>query len=216
MTPLLHGEGKPVRKFILRSLYLSLACVVGLGTAPRAEAAPMFTGLGVSRTDDVSADGSTVVGYFGYPTIPYRWTAAGGIEALPCPDSRGIAHAVSADGSVAVGRCTKSGGVHRAVRWPPSGGWTDLPGSYAYGVSADGLVVAGTYVPLYVGDPDLAWRWTLLNPVTGESTTEYLGSLPGGWDTHAYGISADGSVVVGRGSSSVSSPSCSPICLASA
>src|ERR1019366_4153178 len=83
-------------------------------------------------------------------------------------------------------------------------GW--LPGdnySWATGVSADGSVVVGGsgFQPTYVGTPsNRAFRWTAGSGIVS------LGYLPGYNDSLAAGVSADGSVIVGR-----SDPSYNPI-----
>src|SRR5262245_47092881 len=75
----------------------------------------------------------------------------------------------------------------------------DLPGgglsSFATGVSADGSVVVGSSSSATSGpNPDdrEAFRWTAATGMVG------LGFLPGGTfsDSGAFGVSADGSVVV--------------------
>ncbi|MFQ5635014.1 MAG: PEP-CTERM sorting domain-containing protein, partial [Gammaproteobacteria bacterium] len=62
----------------------------------------------------------------------------------------------------------------------------------AYGVSADGRTVAG--ISHSGGSSYEAFTWTVAGGMVG------LGDLPGGRHTStAYDVSADGSVVVGRG-----------------
>jgi len=89
----------------------------------------------------------------------FRWTAAGGMEnlgALPLGVESG-ARAISGDGAVVVGYSDSYFGL-RAVIWTPTSGMTEigqhlaLHGVYpagwtlfdARGVSASGLVIAGT------------------------------------------------------------------------
>jgi len=60
--------------------------------------------------------------------------------------------------------------------------------SYAYAVSADGVVVGGSY---YTSGYGSAFRWT------ASGGMQNLGTLGGEW-SEAWGVSADGSVVVGR------------------
>ena len=104
------------------------------------------------------------------------------------------ANALSADGSTAVGRV---GG--RATRWVgtvPHDLNTFGDGSYstASAVSADGSVIVGN---AYNGDPfmpdTVAYRWTA---GTGASSLGATGGSYEGWG--AMGVSAGGSVVVGR------------------
>jgi probable HAF family extracellular repeat protein len=103
---------------------------------------------------------------------------------------------VSADGSVVVGlACTDLNlcADFEAFRWTSGGGMVSLGAGHALDVSADGSVV--------VGGPDEyslvpeAFRWTSEGGMVG------LGDLPGGeFSSLATGVSADGSVVVGEGS----------------
>src|SRR5262245_26631374 len=111
-----------------------------------------------------------------------------------CP----VPHAVSADGTTVVGRACL-----RAFRWTEATGVVlldPLPPPYDDGgtghdVSADGSVVVGTAVDLDgLTFPTWGFRWT-----ETEGTVP-VGPSPAGQtlSTGAYGISADGSVIVGR------------------
>jgi probable HAF family extracellular repeat protein len=146
---------------------------------------------------DVSADGNSVVGLFGFAE---RWTLTGGLEELGNFSSRGI----SSDGQVVVGN-----NAH-AVSWTPTGGIQDLgtvdgtestvPGtqSFADDASGNGSVVVGQS-----RDRDGFWkafRWTA---ATGMRD---IGTL-GGPMAAAYNVSDDGSVVVGRALTSGNSAS---------
>ena len=108
---------------------------------------------------------------------------------------RSWAYAVSADGSVVVGKSENAAGRFHAFRWTESGGMQDLgtlPGgrySYAFAVSADGSVVVGWATN--AAGQFRAFRWTASGGI------QDLGTLPGGGYSSAYGVSADGSVVVG-------------------
>ena len=125
------------------------------------------------------------------------------LDPLPGDDS-GLPYAVSADGSTIVGQSSR-GAYHsdyrpEAFRWTPSGGMAGLgflPGhawSEAHGVSADGTVVVG-YSQAAIGEHmhagGEAFRWTEDTGPVG------LGHLQGDDLSWAYGVSADGSVVVG-------------------
>jgi probable HAF family extracellular repeat protein len=104
------------------------------------------------------------------------------------------AEALSADGSVVVGRARNASNQWRAFRWTSAGGMTDLGslgGTYssqAEDVSADGSVVVG-YATLASGQ-GRAFRWTQAEGMTD------LGTL-GGTYSSASGVSDDGSVIVG-------------------
>lgn len=143
-----------------------------------------------SVANDVSADGSVVVGEYGPKA--FRWDAVNGMVSLK--DSGDVncgANAVSADGSVIVGHCDFP---IEAVRWDGVDGPVGLgylPGddffSVAEGISADGTVVVGRSS----GEP---FRWDAVNGMVG------LGSLPGGGvGGTAFDASRDGSVIVGAG-----------------
>jgi probable HAF family extracellular repeat protein len=125
----------------------------------------------------ISGDGSTVVGY-GWvnaaQTHAFRWTATSGYEVIGADtDSRALA--ASFDGSVVVGQAN-----FRAFRWTRDTGMEELPIYHAADVSADGQSLVGMNI-----------RWMAPNHYTD------LGFLGGGRQTSAYGVSADGQVVVG-------------------
>jgi probable HAF family extracellular repeat protein len=130
--------------------------MVGLGILP---------GGTYSAANDVSADGSVVVGVSGSASGPqaFRWTSGGGMVGLGDlpggsfgPEARGV----SADGSVVVGLTTNpffgpgafywtADGGMRAL-WdvllsrgidPAADGWTKLTGAFA--ISADGNTIVG-------------------------------------------------------------------------
>ena len=139
---------------------------------------------------DVSADGNSVVGVFGFAE---RWTTTGGLEDLGNFSSRGI----SSDGQVVVGN------NGHAVRWSPAGGIQDLgtvggTESFADDASGNGSVVVGQS-----RDRDGFWkafRWTVAAGMRD------IGTL-GGPMAAAYNLSDDGSVVVGRALTSGNSAS---------
>ncbi len=97
---------------------------------------------------------------------------------------------------------------NEAFRWTQATGMVglgDLPGgissSYATGISADGSIVVGWGSSASSGGTGRteAFRWTQATGMVG------LGDLPGGiFSSYATGISADGSIVVGWGSSASS------------
>jgi probable HAF family extracellular repeat protein len=104
-------------------------------------------------------------------------------------------HDLSEDGTTIVGFGT-SGSGREAFRWTQADGMVglgDLPDgrytSVGFGVSADGSVVAGYGYPT---DFSEAFRWTQADGMVG------LGFLPGQDVSGAYGISADGTVIVGQ------------------
>jgi uncharacterized membrane protein len=230
-----------------------VTCTFTLNTLARAAS---FTGLGYlsmdSRAGDVSADGSTVIGWS--DNRAFLWTQATGMRALNFPSGAnyGEATGISADGTTVVGLSayidptTGEGTGYQAFRWTESTGTVGLgtiPGSnfsMAYGTSADGSIVVGN---LFGGNQE-GFRWTAAGMtglgylsgddfnfstairisdngqfIAGASGTndadgniykleatrwnsigeaERLGILPGHFTSEAWGISADGSTVVGN------------------
>ena len=156
----------------------------------------------------VSDDGQVVVGFSfwdrsGVRDRAFRWTAAGGMQALPyLPNGdTSYAHDVSADGSVVVGAGTygEPFRLQQAFRWTAAGGTVPLgflPGatdqfrSSAEGVSPDGTVVVGYSVNEFGADQ--AYRWTAAGGMEG------LPQLAGGQFSYATDVSADGNTVVGE------------------
>jgi probable HAF family extracellular repeat protein len=147
----------------------------------------------------ISADGLVIAGQ-GHTTLDaaYRCTTTSGMTELPqLPGGfigGGGATALSADGCVAVGHDNSANG-YEAFRWVAGQGIQglgDLPGgdfwSEATAVSADGQVVVG-YSKTATGNR--AFRWE-----AGLGMVE-LAVLPGATQSYAWGISADGSVIVG-------------------
>jgi len=171
----------------------------------QAAPAASFQGLGFfsgddheSLAQDVSADGSVVVGYgvTGSGQQAFRWTQSSGLVSLGnLPDGsfkQSWASDVSADGAVVVGYGDPGSGwnSYRGFHWTQEGGMVDmgsLGGStryMAFGVSADGSVVVGD------GGPQ-AFRWTQGGGISG------LGVLRGRTNSRAVSVSTDGSVAVG-------------------
>jgi probable HAF family extracellular repeat protein len=157
----------------------------------------------VSYAYGASADGSVIVGRAVRNIYePFRWTeetgmvGLGGLNGYP---SGADALAVSADGSVIVGSSNAPSGVE-SFRWTEQLGMVSLghlPGqggfevSHAWGVSPDGSFIVGDAHD--VDQNTEAFRWTSATGMVG------LGDLPGGGTSSiARGVSADGSVVVGR------------------
>jgi probable HAF family extracellular repeat protein len=162
-----------------------------------------MVGLELSHATDVSADGTTAVG-FARHSHPARWTQRGGVEGLgnlPGLDY-GEALGVSADGSVIVGRCEAlSGGGHVPVIWTQRRGMAHLGplpdavrSAEARAISADSKVVVGEL--RHESGTREAFRWTAESGIVG------LGVLPGHKHSVAHAVSGDGSVVVGGSESS--------------
>lgn len=159
-----------------------------------------------SQANGVSPDGLAVVGVslssIGLSVTrgeeTFLWVKPGpmrGLGALSPPKSEfySAAHDVSDRGLVVVGESQTDQG-RQAFRWTQAEGMVALgtlgphETSIAYSVSADGKIIVGTQAKV-------AFRWTSDEGVT------LLGDLPGGQKrSTALGISSDGTVIVGCGS----------------
>ncbi|MCP5055786.1 MAG: PEP-CTERM sorting domain-containing protein [bacterium] len=111
---------------------------------------------------------------------------------LPGGDSS-LALAVSGDGSAVVGQAW-IGGSWSAVRWTRTTGLSAIarPLSKARAVSHDGSVVVGYQHRSGAVSTREPFRWEAPGPAIG------FGHLVGSGSSEANGVSADGSVVVGR------------------
>ncbi|MBL0871010.1 MAG: hypothetical protein IBJ18_10585 [Phycisphaerales bacterium] len=153
-----------------------------------------LTGHVASIGNGISGDGNVVTGAsFDVDFIPsaFRWAVGGVMQPLGAvaggTSSEG--RRVSANGSVIVGVAGTENG-DRAFRWTEEGGMQSLGlllpgdnGSSAFGVSGDGLVVAG-----FSGANAVIW-------VNG--VAQSLGMLPGASNAIAYAVNADGSLIGG-------------------
>ena len=212
-------------RFVAGLVVLIAATCLMHGTVLADESAPghvsalyLIEGEGV-RIEDISLDGSTVVGEFRNADgniEGFVWSIDAGFRSLGSlggtATTISTARAVSADGSVVVGYARTAEQVsgrgrnrtviperNEAFLWTADAGMVSLGSlggsSGAYGVSADGTVVAGDSVNADgVREP---FRWTPDSGMTGVgtlggTTRVYLGS--GGSP-----ISADGSTIIGRG-----------------
>lgn len=169
--------------------------------------------LGQSIANDISADGSAIVG-LGYTGAgsdhrALKWTQSGASTDLGTLTGLTWAEAngVSADGNVIVGfsaNGSSPGTTSRAFRWT-SAGMTDLgmlagaDRSTAWGVSGDGAVVVGQSGTANV---TRAFRWTAadgmkeLGTLAGSSALANASGTDA--DSWAYATNTNGSVVVGR------------------
>ncbi|CUS96618.1 T9SS type A sorting domain-containing protein [Candidatus Chrysopegis kryptomonas] len=152
-----------------------------------------------SIANDISSDGSTIVGY-AYPSgskHAYRWNVVDGFQDLGTLGGReSEAWAVSSDGSVVVGWSQDSSGYTKAFRWVKGIGMQNLGiqsrESYATDVSPDGKTVIG-----YFRAPDGGFnlfRWNVSSGFTD------LGRKDWGISTvfvEAPKMSSDGSRIVG-------------------
>ncbi|MDX2148958.1 MAG: hypothetical protein SFZ23_15690 [Planctomycetota bacterium] len=142
----------------------------------------------------VSGDGNTVTGYsfdVDFNTTAFRWTSGDGMRSLGTLPGATTSEGrkVSRDGGTIIGIAGTPNG-DRAFAWTQSEGMQDLgllsPGdgaSSAWGVNADGTVVAGSS-----GTNAVIW-------VNG--VAQNIGMLPGATNAIAYTLSDDGSLVGG-------------------
>ncbi len=142
----------------------------------------------------VSGDGNTVTGFSfdaDFNTTAFRWTNGGGMQSLGTlpGGTTSEGRKVSRDGSTIIGVAGTPDG-DRAFAWTQSGGMQSLgvltpgdAGSSAWGVNADGSVVAGSS-----GSNAVIW----INGVAQD-----IGMLPGATNAIAYTLSDDGSLVGG-------------------
>jgi probable HAF family extracellular repeat protein len=171
--------------------------MVGLGDLPG--------GSFSSSAFGVSADGSVVVGYGTSSSgqEAFRWTLGTGMVGLgdlPGGSFGSAAGGVSADGSVVAGTGTSAAGWE-PFRWTSGTGMVGL-GSLSggsssgegYGVSSDGAVVVG-YSNSSSGHEAFRWNSGTGMVGLGGLTSIVEPSLP--VYSEAFGVSADGSVVVG-------------------
>jgi len=124
---------------------------------------PMLEGTSSCFAQNVSADGSTIVGCCGPINDPEAvvWDIRGAVGLGTLPNGIGsLARGASADGSVIVGVAGNEEGIARAAIWTADNGWLDLREllvdlglaselegwflDQANVISDDGLVVAGT------------------------------------------------------------------------
>jgi probable HAF family extracellular repeat protein len=180
--------------------------MVGLGQLP--PAVPGEESV-ISNAEGVNGDGSVAVGwnYFNGPCSSgefgpvcdarftgFSWTGGGGL--VPFLPATAIPRDVSGSGSVIVGDGV-NGSHLEAFRYDTVGGFmllgrlTGHARSDANAVSVDGSTVVGQSS---VGNtPWQAFRWTQAGGIQG------LGNLGGGTagGSEAFGVSGDGSLVVG-------------------
>lgn len=187
---------------------------------PHSVWAASFGGIGFLPDDNfssgpaISGDGLTIAAISGNTKTGvsqgFRLTA--GIKTpLPTLDNSSFFEplSVSSDGSAIAGH-TNGGPAphpHEAATWTNASGTqglgflsgTDGTGySFAARISGDGAVAAGfNYVTTTVPGKNEAFRWAVADGMQG------LGFLPGGTSSGAYNISANGSTIVGAGSTGV-------------
>jgi uncharacterized membrane protein len=171
-----------------------------------------------SRASNISADGSTIVGWYGgtqdgqrFDRRPTRW-ANGGDPDLFLGHVLGEATATTSDGSYIVGGAIPPSGFEReAFIYSDATGWnslgvldqtSDFQQSFANGVSDTGVVVGWSGDPLGLGSPPTGFVWTADDGMV--SVTDYLTNhgvtVPPDYPTigTVTCISADGLVLGGQ------------------
>jgi probable HAF family extracellular repeat protein len=166
-----------------------------------------------SRASRISADGSTIVGFYGTQSFdrrPTRWIN-GGAPDLFLGDVLGEATATSSDGSIIVGGAIPPDGFTReAFTYSDVNGWASLgvldptdpfSQSFANGVSDAGTVVGWSGDPVGLGSPLTAFVWTGDDGMA--SANDYLAAngvnIPSNYLISTVScISADGTVLGGQ------------------
>lgn len=150
----------------------------------------------------VSGDGLIVAGTCQRSSIPieargFRWTAATGTLAVPPArpgDTYSVVHAISRDGLTIIGdSANPAASLRDAFVWRSATGSRVLPsplgGSAAYGVTANGTVIVGSY---FTQEGERACFWDAQNQLHD------LGNLDGSTDQVANCISDDGTIIAGE------------------
>ncbi|MDQ7013881.1 MAG: PEP-CTERM sorting domain-containing protein [Planctomycetota bacterium] len=185
------------------------ACIANTATGQNAS----FQGIGdlpgglfFSTAQDISRDGSTIVGdsssYNSYFAEAVKWTATGGLEPLGLlpGHNQSTAFGVSPRGNWVVGESVLSPEHVEAFAWSQETGTFglgDLPGgrfrSIARAVSRNGRVIVGSAsVEIDGRTAGAPFRWT---PETGMESLGYLGGTRRSGS--ASDVTPDGSVIVG-------------------
>ncbi len=195
-----------------------IAALSGLiSTASLADPPAQFMGLGdlaggvfSSSAAGVSADGLTVVGTSTGtntamppfpPTAPLAFKWQSGTMSAMGFGACSYASATSSNGNAVVGGADfNCGGAESYGLYAAGGGFggTFDAGEYngVNAVSGDGLVMAGhSDFDIFGSTPRKAARGVFTAPST--ITVQNLGTLPGGNSSEAFGISLDGSTIVG-------------------
>jgi uncharacterized membrane protein len=123
---------------------------------------------------------------------------------VDCPHGgNSQARAVKANGSIIVGSANSAEGRSRAARWTGSAdpeilGELSVTANveFATGVSGDGTVVVGTSSHFDQGARAVRWKGT---GEVEDLNTVFADVIPSGWILRAaYGVSADGTRIVGE------------------
>lgn len=145
----------------------------------------------------ISGDGSSIagLGFDGCDSVGFLWTEANGtqpLENLPGVQNGDRPNAISQDGSLIAGFAGGFAPGSAALWWA-----SDLSGAYATsaasqfnGLSSDGTFGVGRY-RFQANELYRAFRWTQSGGFVN------LGSLDSDWGARGWGVSADGTTIVG-------------------
>lgn len=166
-----------------------------------------------SRASAISADASTVVGFYEDPSLgnrrPVRWINGGAPELFLGAEMPGEATAANAQGSVIVGAASLTGDGHRAFLYSDATGVQDLgvigddPFGFAQSVAngvSDNNTVVGWVGDIFYGTPQ-GFVWT---PQDGmRFATDFLAAhgviVPDEWYILSVTtVSADGKTIGGQ------------------
>lgn len=154
---------------------------------------------------DISGDGSVVVGKFRSNQPPHDWhilryTLSSGIENLGAMGKKSLnTLCISGDGLVIWGTFSNENYISHLFRYTKSNGFQDLGtmdknSMWVYGVSADGSVIVGSFLHSLTPENSPRYHAFKYSQVQG---FEDLGTM-GAESAFARGISADGTFIVGN------------------
>ena len=162
-----------------------------------------------SRATTISADGSTIVGFYEDPVQgfrrPVRWIS-GSTDLFLGDGMAGEAIAVSSDGSQIVGQAADSTGNGRAFYYSGAAGLVDLgvlsgntsDQSVATGVSDNGIVIGASINPFNWSSQPFVWSSKMGLHRLQATLVRNGAVIPAGVTlTNVLAISADGSTIVG-------------------
>jgi hypothetical protein len=162
-----------------------------------------------SRATSISADGSTIVGFWEDPTMgnrqPVRWVS--GTSDLFLGNIAGEAIAASSDGSQIVGQAADSTGNGRGFYYTKAGGLIDLgvlsgnktDQSVAFGLSDSGIVIGTSINPFFWTSKPFLWSQHIGIQPLQKILVRAGAAIPQGVTLFSVlAISANGSAMVGQ------------------
>lgn len=183
---------------------LQLCAPLALGLSTFAQTSIISLGTFEPRASSISADGTAVAGYGGLSGGASLWKASTGVW-LGLGDGVSNSPRVSNGGAFVCDNIDDifNNNLETAARWNASTStWTALPGlgassgsslSSAYDISADGQTVVG--LAWVTAGEAHAFKWT---PSGGTFDVGRYWFPGWGFQSRANGVSADGSVIVGK------------------